>query len=128
MGRSCIFLLGFSFSLTIKKIKMRKNIKLQNRCIQTHLTNEGELIDYRLFYPVSKEFKQHLQIEEPDEHDYIWQMQDKRGKCKSFYVRSSNDFKKVKHWMLLIMIKSSDFKIKEEQKKKQNLVSLFSNY
>jgi len=77
---------------------------------------------------VSKEFKWYLQTQEPDEHDHVYQVKDKRGRFKSLYVRSSSDFKKVKHWMLLIMIKSSDFKIKEEQKKKQNLVSLFSNY
>jgi hypothetical protein len=107
---------------------MRNNIKIQNKCIQTRLSNEGQLIDYRLTYPISKEFKWYLQTEEPDEHDHVYQVKDKRGRFKSLYMRSTTDFKKVKHWMLLIMIKSSDFKIKEEQKKKQNLVSLFSNY
>lgn len=108
---------------------MSKNIiKIQSKCIQTRLTNEGQLIDYRLTYPITPDFKWHLQTEEPDEHDYVYEFKDKKGRQKNYYVRFSNDFTKIKQWMLLIMIKSSDFKIKEEQKKKQNLVSMFSNF
>ena len=102
---------------------MRNNIKIQRKCIQTRLTNEGQLIDYTLTYPVSREFKWHLQIEEPDENDFVKEPKNNRF----FYTRSSTDFKKVKQWMLLIMIKSSDFKIKQLQQKKDSLVTSFSN-
>ena len=101
--------------------------KIQSTCIQTRLTHEGQLIDYKLMYPISQRFKWHLELEDPDEHEHVQRFKNKRGVEKLYYIRLSNDFKKVKHWMMLIMIKSSDFKIKEEQKKKQNLVSIFSN-
>ncbi|MFO0452181.1 MAG: hypothetical protein ACK52I_26605 [Pseudomonadota bacterium] len=101
--------------------------KIQSKCIQTRLTNEGQLIDYKLIYPVTQQFKWYLELEEPDENNFIERFKDKRGVEKLYYIRFSDDFKKVKHWMMLIMIKSSDYKIKEEQEKKKNLVSIFSN-
>ncbi len=102
-------------------------IKIQSKCIQTRLTHEGQLIDYRLIYPISQRFKWHLELEEPDENEHIYRFKIKSGVERLYYIRFSNDFKKVKHWMMLIMIKSSDFKIREEQEKKQSLISMFSN-
>ena len=101
-----------------------RNIKIQRNCIQTKLTNEGQLVDYTLTYPVSREFKWYLETEEPDENDHVKEIKENRF----FYIRSSEDFRKVKEWMFMIMIKSSDFKIKKEKEKKENLISQFSNY
>lgn len=101
--------------------------KIQSKCIQTRLTHEGELIEYRLVYPISKEFKWHLQSEEPDEHDFVQQIKTKKEKWCTYYVRTSRNFNEVRKFMYLIMIKSADFSIKQMQNKKINLVNTFTN-
>ena len=105
----------------------RETKKIQNKCIQTRLTHEGELIEYRLIYPISKEFKWHLEINEPDESTYVQLVKTKKGKLCNYYVRTSNSFSQIRRQMYLIMIKSADFNIKELQNKKLNLVNTFSD-
>lgn len=101
--------------------------KIQSKCIQTRLTHEGELIEYRLVYPITREFKCHLQLHEPDEHDFVERVKTKNGRECVFYTRSSRNFSEIRKYMYLIMIKSADFEIKELQNKKLNLVNVFSN-
>lgn len=105
----------------------RETKKIQNKCIQTRLTHEGELIEYRLVYPISREFKWHLQIEDQDEHDFVQVIKTKKGRECAFYMRASRNFNEIRKYMYLIMIKSADFNIKELQNKKINLVNTFSN-
>ena len=107
---------------------MSRNIKkIQNRCIQTRLTHEGELIDYKLVYPITRDFKCYLQLHEPDEHDFVEKFQTKNGRECVYYTRSTRNFSEVRRFMYLIMIKSTDFTIKQLQNKKVNLVDTFSN-
>lgn len=101
--------------------------KIQSKCIQTRLTSEGELIEYRLVYPISREFKWHLETTEPDEHDFAHTLKTKSGKLCTYYVRTSRNFNEIRKQMYLIMIKSADFSIKQLQNKKINLVNTFSN-
>jgi hypothetical protein len=106
----------------------RTTKKIQSRCVQTRLTNEGELIEYRLMYPITKEFKWHLQTQEPDEHDFTQTINTKKGRLCNYYVRSSRNFSEIRKHMYLIMIKTADFQIKQLQSKKTNLVDTFSNF
>lgn len=105
----------------------RTTKKIQSRCIQTRLTSEGELIEYRLLYPISREFKWHLQAEEPDEHDFVQEIPTRKGRLCNYYVRGSRNFSEIRKHMYLIMIKTADFNIKNLQNKKVHLVSIFSN-
>ena len=105
----------------------RTTKKIQSRCIQTRLTSEGELIEYRLVYPITKDFKWHLQTEEPDELDHVQEIPTRKGKLCNYYVRASRNFSEIRKHMYLIMIKSADFNIKGLQNKKLNLVNTFSN-
>jgi hypothetical protein len=105
----------------------RDTKKIQSKCIQTRLTSEDELIEYRLMYPITHQFKWHLELQEPDEHDFVQKIKNKAGKECVFYVKTSRDFSTIRKSMYLIMIKSLDFKIKHDQNKKISLVDSYSN-
>ena len=101
--------------------------KIQSKCIQTRLTREGELVDYQLTYPIKQQFKWHLELHDQDEHDFVRRVKTKNGRECLFYVRYSRNFSEIRKFMYLIMIKSTDFEIKELQNKKIRLIDTFSN-
>lgn len=108
---------------------MAKTIKFQNKCMQTLLDLDGKFMYYKLIYPISFEFKLHLELEEPDEHDFVMSVPIKnKNTQRYFYIRTSENFNKIKAAQYLIMIKTSNFKIKKEKEKKDTLVNNYSYY
>jgi hypothetical protein len=108
---------------------MTTTIKIQKKCIQTVLNSEGRFLHYKLVYPISFDFKLYLQEEEPDEHDFVISVPVKNKNTHRFYyAKMSENFNKIKEQQYLIMIKSSNFRIKKEQEKKSMLVNTYAHY
>lgn len=102
--------------------------KIQTKCIQTRISNEGELLEYRLLYPITNDFKWYLESNDPDLHDFVQTVKTKNNRYRVYYIRSSRSFIDVKRWMYSIMIKSADFKIKNTLQKKVNLTNMLATY
>jgi hypothetical protein len=108
---------------------MRKNIKIQTKCVQTVLDSEGKFLNYKLVYPISNEFKNYLAQEELDEHDCIvsFPIKNKAHAYRHFYIKISDNFKKIKTFQFLISIKAINFKLKLLNEKKNVYINMYTN-
>ena len=99
---------------------MANNFKqIRSNCTSTILSVEGELVGYRITFPISNLFVQEYGFE----NVFVRTKVSKKGEYYKlhFYEFDSKDFKEIKKKIIQLQVMISSMKLKNEQKTLQYL-------